>query len=110
METEPHVVKGGNLIYGLQRQKIQVTNIWHVFISYCSDSGTVNHEQTVFMRMAMSLFYVLEQFIAHHIAVSMEHLHLIYSCNATPTEAGRKMFLHADGSWIALHVASETFV
>lgn len=50
------------------------------------------------MRVITSLFYVLKQFVADHITVSMEHLHLIYSPNATPTEAGGKTFLPADGS------------
>lgn len=50
------------------------------------------------MRVVTSSFYVLKQLVAHHITVSMEHLPLIYGPDASPSEAGGKTFLHADGS------------
>lgn len=50
------------------------------------------------MRVVTLLFYLLKQFVAHHITVNVEHLHLIYGPDASPTETGGKTFLHADGS------------
>lgn len=50
------------------------------------------------MSVVTSLFYVLKEFVAHHITVSMEHLHLIYVPDATPAEAGEIRFFHADGN------------
>lgn len=50
------------------------------------------------MSVVTSLFYVLKEFVAHHVTVSIEHLNLIYVPDATPAEGGGITFLHADGS------------